>query len=107
MTIFQICTNVVFAPQPKNRGGGFFFVSKKLSQTEKVIDRQVQQISFLSQFIQNVEYISDKENIVLYSAVLILEIAETTTLPDLRQLRILAKLTIPQLLQCIIAIPLI
>jgi len=21
MTIFQICTNVVFAPQPKNRGG--------------------------------------------------------------------------------------
>lgn len=52
--------------------------------TEKIIDRQVRQISFLSQFLHGVEYVQGKDNVVP-DALSRIEIAESTELPSLRQ----------------------
>lgn len=52
--------------------------------TEKIIDRQVRQISFLSQFLHGVEYVQGKDNVVS-DALSRIEIAESTELPSLHQ----------------------
>jgi len=51
---------------------------------EKIVDRQVRQISFLSQFLSAVEHVRGDENVVP-DALSRLEIAETTELPSLQQ----------------------
>jgi len=50
--------------------------------TEKIIDRQVRQISFLSQFLHDIEHVHGKENLVP-DALSRLEIAEIAELPPL------------------------
>jgi len=52
--------------------------------TKKIIDRQVRQISFLSLFFHDVEYVHGKDNVVR-NALSRLEIVKTTELPTLRQ----------------------
>lgn len=52
--------------------------------TEKIVDRQVRQISFMSQFFHDVEYVQGKDNTVP-DALSRIEIAESTELPTLRQ----------------------
>lgn len=52
--------------------------------TEKIIDRQVRQISFLSQYLNRMDHIQGKENVVP-DVLLRLKIVETRKLPTLRQ----------------------